>query len=167
MYYICAKYILIIHHFVELSCNAPQALLEGNTYYVPWTAYSASSEYYEAYEASFAYSGWSSNNRDSGWLQVDLGAQFLVAEILTKGTARSDNEWVTSYKVRYQESMGSDMVMIRNADDTQVVFSGNWDKHTLKTNVLPEPIVMRIIRIVVHDVHDWASMRLEVKGCPV
>ena len=101
---------------------------------------------------------------DSGfahWIKADLLTTYRIESVTTQGRPGSQNHWVTAYFVGYSLD-GISWVEINT------LFEANRDSDTKKTNLLPDNIEARYIRL--RPWWDWLtriSMRFDVTGCAV
>merc|ERR1712072_1576983 len=73
--------------------------------------------------------------------------------------------WVESYTILYKRSERSAWQVIKDDDGTDLIFSGNTNQRDMKTNVFPQPIEARFVRIVVQSYHLHLTLRVELLGC--
>lgn len=102
----------------------------------------------------------------SEWLQVDLGEIKEVTGVVTQGHPFYD-QYVERFAVQFSET-GLAWEDIMEPDNSYAKeFMGNTDPVTPVTNLFPEPVFARYIRIVPTDYHSGISLRVELKGCGV
>ena len=107
---------------------------------IPDSAITASSQLRQSHSASRARlrmqpAGWSAARKNKKqWLQIYLGAPYIISAIATQGLGRSKSrgEWVTKYKVSYSED-GQKWKIYKRAGKTKVL----WKK--LKASLKPWP----------------------------
>ena len=83
-----------------------------------------------------------------------------ILSVTTQGRYSRHNQWVTSYYVSYSQD-GTRWETISTP------FEGNDDQNTMKTNLLPDDIVARYIRLLPISWEGHISMRFDVTGCAV
>lgn len=119
-----------------------------------------------------AFGAWcpSEPNQDEEWIQVNLGISKLIFGIITRGRA-DYAQWVTSYSLQYADTpfAGADPVYVPYLDvlgDT-MIFEGNSDQTTAKTNMLWQPISAQYVRIVPLASYENRNkcMRADLIGC--
>ena len=95
---------------------------------IPDSAITASSQLRQSHSASRARlrmqpAGWSAARKNKKqWLQIYLGAPYIISAIATQGLGRSKSrgEWVTKYKVSYSED-GQKWKIYKRAGKTKVL----------------------------------------------
>jgi hypothetical protein len=111
-------------------------------------------------------------DKDSSWLQVDLGSTYAVGWYAISGCRRNDY-WTTKFAISHSLD-GKTFTVIRNGDGTPKLFDGNADSITAKVCTLFQyNIVARWLRI--HPVEYNGSPCAHVdfghnatfQGCPV
>ena len=81
----------------------------------------------------------SDSDAGTAWIQADLETVHLLISVTTQG--RSDNDiWTTSYYISY----GND---VNNLIDIDTLYTGNSDRNTKVTNLLPSGAFGRYIRL--------------------
>ena len=104
--------------------------------------------------------GWAvSVNDQDQWIQADLRIAHRILSVTTQGR-HSDNQWVTSYYVSYSQDGA-------RWETISTPFEANVDRDTKKTNLLPDNIVARYIRLSPISWERAVSMRFDVTGCAV
>ena len=102
----------------------------------------------------------------SEWLQIDLGELKEVTGLVTQGHPHY-NQYVKRFVVQYSET-GLIWEDVMEPEVTYAKqFQGNTDSSTPVTNLFPEPVFARYVRIVPTDFHSSISLRVELKGCDV
>ena len=77
----------------------------ANKSVIPDKSFTASSSYDSNYLPHFArlngstYWATTEDDRDSGWLQIDLGKVYSLCAIATQGSSLEHNEWTIQYTV--------------------------------------------------------------------
>jgi len=109
------------------------------------------------------FSNWSSAvNNPNQWLQVDLGKKAIVRAIATKGRAKNNAQWVTSYKLDYS---GDGVNWVTYAQNGAVhVFKGNSDKTSEVRHNLLQPFNARFLRFCPVTWNEHITMRVEAYG---
>lgn len=101
---------------------------------------------------------WSARTRSkNSWMQMDLGAKYYVAGVVTRGRAFAW-QWVTSYVVQYSNNN-------RNFFNAPGGHGGNRDRNTNQQVMFLRPVSARYIRIVVKSWRSWPSMRAAAVVC--
>ncbi|XP_071530009.1 uncharacterized protein [Panulirus ornatus] len=100
------------------------------------------------------------------WLQVDLGEVTEVTGVVTQGHPFYQ-QYVTTFAVQTSET-GATWEDVKDEDASFAKqFPGNTDSSTPVTNLFPEPVFARYVRIVPIDFYSEISLRVELKGCDV
>eukprot|EP01084_Bolivina_argentea_P139798 245892_1 len=127
---------------------------------LPNTVFSASSNWDNTCEASdcrFSGTGWCSKTTNNGeWLQVDLGDEYVIESVSTKGF-KDSGEWTETYTIDYKRS-------IEQWVDYPDVLSGNTDENTEVNNPLSGYIVAQYIRFYPETSNNYPDMRIEIYG---
>ncbi|BFZ06336.1 hypothetical protein BsWGS_09375 [Bradybaena similaris] len=97
------------------------------------------------------------------WLQVDMGKQYIVTQILTQGRQGSD-EYVREYFLEFSDDSKT-WRRYTNQLGVSEVFEGNVDDASLQTRTLIYPIVARYLRFNPQRWNMVISLRVEVVGC--
>ncbi|XP_033109290.1 lactadherin-like [Anneissia japonica] len=114
---------------------------------------------------SLGVGAWCSKTIDQyQWIQVDLGKLHMVRGVITQGRNKCCLQWVTSYEIFYSVD-GNLFQPIRNSDCQVTRFVGNSDEDTTVTNIFPDPVYAKFVRIHPTNWHNWISLRFEVLGC--
>ena len=110
-------------------------------------------------------------DKDSSWLQVDLGSQYKVGWYSISGCRRSDF-WTTKFGISYSND-GKEWTRIENADGSLKLFDGNSDAVTAKVCTLFQyNIVARWVRIHPVEYNGYPCAHVdfghsaEFQGCP-
>ncbi|CAG5131018.1 unnamed protein product, partial [Candidula unifasciata] len=107
---------------------------------------------------------WSPSIQNSfQWLQVDMGKQYIVTQLLTQGRQGSD-EYVREYFLEYSDDSKT-WRRYTNMLGVSEVFEGNADDASLQTRTLIYPIVARYLRFNPQRWNMVISLRIEVVGC--
>ncbi|XP_020893680.1 lactadherin-like [Exaiptasia diaphana] len=156
--------------YVCKVCNTPLGLESGT---IPNNSISASSfgpgrepwrGRLRMTQGSGHSGSWEPKKRKVGeYLQVDFGKICRVTKVATQGRPNHYHR-ITSYSLSYALNEGT--FTDYKVGGTLKVFSGNTDRDTIVTNVLPVPIRCRYIRFVVVTFFAHPAMRAEVYGCP-
>ena len=94
------------------------------------------------------------------WIQADLQMMHIIESVTTQGRPTAGNHWVTSYYVSYsQDGIRWEAI--------STLFEANEDRDTKKTNLLPDNIEARFIRLLPNSWNTRIAMRFEVTGCAV
>eukprot|EP00057_Strongylocentrotus_purpuratus_P014992 XP_011669466.1 PREDICTED: lactadherin-like [Strongylocentrotus purpuratus] len=110
--------------------------------------------------------GWIARTRDANqWIQVDLLDLYRITSVATQG--RQDySQWVKSYKL----ACSTDGTTFHTVQDISTnpaydkVFTGNVDRNTMKTNILPVPQICRYVRLMPVKWFGRISLRMEIYG---
>lgn len=102
----------------------------------------------------------------SEWLQVDLGEVKEVTGVVTQGHPHY-NQYVESFVIQFSETGLAWEDILEPGADYAKQFQGNTDPMTPVTNLFPEPVFARYVRVVPTEFHSGISLRLELKGCDV
>lgn len=89
------------------------------------------------------------------WMQMDLGRNRYVSQIVSRGRGDVTNQWVTQYKVQHS----TDGITFA---EVPAVFEGNHDPGTKVYAALPEPVLARYVRLVPTAWFNYMSMRAAV-----
>lgn len=100
------------------------------------------------------------------WLQVDLGELKEVTGVVTQGHPFFD-QYVERFAVQFSETGLTWEDIMEPEVDYAKQFVGNTDPVTPVTNLFPEPVFAKYIRIIPTEYHSGISLRLELKGCDV
>ena len=98
-------------------------------------------------------------NQDQ-WIQADLLTPHRIESVTTRGRPRKHEQWVTSYYLSYSQN-GKKWKKI------STLFKANEDMDTKKTNLLPDNIEARYIRLLPNSWETHICMRFDVTGCAV
>ncbi|XP_033111313.1 lactadherin-like [Anneissia japonica] len=114
---------------------------------------------------SDGHGGWiAAKNNMNQWIQVDLGASKYVTGVITQGY---ENGWVTRFEIQYGDDRNiKEWKTVRLGTGSPVVFEGNLDGDTAVTNIFPELIITRFLRIHPVEWHYCILLRFEILGCP-
>ncbi|XP_077969093.1 EGF-like repeat and discoidin I-like domain-containing protein 3 [Styela clava] len=108
-----------------------------------------------------SYGSWISRKpRIGDWIQIDLGMPKAVSGVVTQGRPTSYDQWVTSYKIKCGNFTNSFQTIMEN--NQEKVFQGNNDRNTKVTNIFPNPVVCRYVRLYPQRWHVHLSMRMEI-----
>ncbi|XP_063867870.1 uncharacterized protein LOC135104399 [Scylla paramamosain] len=102
----------------------------------------------------------------SEWLQIDLGEVKEVTGVVTQGHPHY-NQYVKNFVVQFSETGLTWEDVMEPEDAYAKQFQGNTDSSTPVTNLFPEPVFARYVRIVPTDFHTAISLRVELKGCDI
>nr|XP_039252601.1 lactadherin-like [Styela clava] len=141
-----------------------------NRYIIPDSQITASSFDGPSYQAYYGrldnvdrsggkYAVWIPGRSAIGeWHQVYFKAPKPIGGIVTQGRARNDN-WVRSFKISYGNSTSAMITIQENGSDK--IFTGNNDRRTKVTNMFPNVIICRYIRVYPQTWYGHMCMRLE------
>ena len=76
---------------------------------------------------------------------ADLYVDRYISSITTQGR-HSFDFWVTAYKLSYGSDSNS-MLYIKDVSNADRVFSGNWDRNTKVTHMVPLNVYGRYIKL--------------------
>ncbi|XP_048583976.1 uncharacterized protein LOC5501433 isoform X1 [Nematostella vectensis] len=96
------------------------------------------------------------------YLEVDLGAVFLLAGIATQGHP-SENEFTRSYKLLM--SLGGQQWETYKENNTNKIFNGNTDKTTVVKRTFSMVTAARYVRVNPMTFQGYKQMRVELYGC--
>ena len=97
-------------------------------------------------------------NDQNQWIQADLQTMHRIISVTTQGRSYKHDQWVKSYYASYsQDGLGWETI--------STPFEGNNDQNTKKTNLLPDNIVARYIRLLPNSWNTRIAMRFDVTGC--
>ena len=101
-------------------------------------------------------------NRDNlnQWIQADLITTHRIESVTTRGKPGSYACWVTAYFVSHSPDETSWV-------EISTPFEANDDGGTMKTNLLPDNIEARFIRLSPNSWNYYICMRFDVTGCAV
>nr|XP_045582100.1 uncharacterized protein LOC123745535 [Procambarus clarkii] len=98
------------------------------------------------------------------WLQVDLKEVKEVTGVVTQGHPYFE-QFVETYAVQVSETGAVWEDVKEKGESFAKQFTGNNDRSTPVTNLFPEPVYARYVRIVPIDFYSAISLRVELKGC--
>ena len=99
------------------------------------------------------------DNNQSQWIQADLQILHRIESVTTQGRPdQTHDHWVTSYYVSYSQD-GT------NWEQISTLFVANEDRDTKKTNLLPDTIEARYVRLSPKSWNTTISLRFDVTGC--
>eukprot|EP01084_Bolivina_argentea_P093849 168721_1 len=130
---------------------------------LPDDAFSASSEWgtsnCRARQSKFSDEAWCpSAATGRKWLQVNLGDEYVIESVSTKGSkSTSQSLWTTTYTIDYKRSIGQWV-------DYPNVLQGNTDRNTAVNNPLSGYIIAQYIRFYPETWNEWPAMRTEIYG---
>ena len=101
-------------------------------------------------------------NNPGDWLQVDLGAEYLIDSVSTwsRGPSLSVQQWVISYNLSY--SIDGNLPFISLG-----TFEANSQMNTEKKHHLYPTIKARYLRFIPVEYNGYKSMRVEMSGSPI
>ena len=108
----------------------------------------------------FCAGAWVPRNNQDQWIEADLQTIHRIESVTTKGRPVKKLQWVTSYYVSYSQD-GT------NWEEIPTLFEANKNRKTKKTNLLPDTIEARYIRLSPNSWVSRIAMRFEVTGCAV
>ena len=94
------------------------------------------------------------------WIQADLQTTHRIMSVTTQGRPPLYDQWVWEYYVSYSQD-GITWETISTP------FQANTDTNTKKTNLLPDNIVARYIRLLPISWNNHICMRFDVTGCAI
>ncbi|KAL5022368.1 hypothetical protein ScPMuIL_001523 [Solemya velum] len=162
--------------FDVIGCECSGMLVEGvsNDMMTASSYYDNHSKPYRARLSAVKIPGglhgaWSAKkNNQQQWIQSDFGVAKKIFGVVTKGrNGISDSgtkQWVKTFNVLYSND-GLVWETVKDADDNDLVFIGNTDQDTPVTNMLPQPLNARFLRIKPLTWHRYMSIRFDVIGC--
>ena len=103
------------------------------------------------------------------WIQVNIQSAKQVFKVATQGRNDDtgyDNQWVTSYQLKYSlTGVEADFVYVTSPTDGAVeTFIGNTDRDTIKENEFPE-VSAQFVRLYPQTWNEHLAMRWEVYAC--
>ena len=108
----------------------------------------------------FCAGAWVPRNNQDQWIQADLLTTHRIKSVTTQGRPRKQQDWVTSYYVSYSQDGTS-------WEEISTLFEANEDRDTKRTNLLPDNIEARYIRLSPNSWNSRIGMRFDVAGCAV
>ncbi|KAL4230751.1 hypothetical protein ACF0H5_011126 [Mactra antiquata] len=109
--------------------------------------------------------GWSAKTNDPNqYITVTFFNTIVVKGIVTAGRTDVD-EWLTQYKLYYQETYYKEMLPYYDPPGTVKIFTANANATTPATNMLLFPFEAKTVKIVPVKWQNGISLRLEVLGC--
>ncbi|XP_053398682.1 uncharacterized protein LOC128556876 isoform X2 [Mercenaria mercenaria] len=109
--------------------------------------------------------GWSAKTANTNqYIAVTFYNTIVVKGISTAGRTDVD-EWVTQFKIQYQETYYSEWLTYNDPPGTVKIFSANNDSSTSVTNVLFFPFEAKQVKLVPVQWHQGISLRWEILGC--
>ena len=109
----------------------------------------------------FCVGAWAAKINDQNqWIQADLEAMHRILSVTTQGRYSRHNQWVSSYYVSYSQDG-------KRWEAISTPFEGNNDRDTKKTNLLPDNILAKYIRLSPISWSNHICMRFDVTGCVV
>ena len=118
-------------------------------------------DYYDYYTLYYYYDDWGWESWfNNSYLQVDLGALFLIDSISTWGYVgwRRYDTWVKSYNLTFSIDGEIFTPYIHNP------LQGNINVNDEKKNVLSQNIVTQYLRFIPIEFHDWKGFNLDASG---
>ena len=111
--------------------------------------------------------GWSPavESMSSSWLEVDLGARYLLTGVATQGSD-VDACWTTSYVVSHSADGAAWTMYEENAALGERTFSANTDQRTVEVREFGKPFACRYVRVHPKAWRERAALRVEVYGAP-
>ncbi|XP_050388408.1 lactadherin [Patella vulgata] len=101
---------------------------------------------------------------DQQWIQIDLLHPKNITGIVTQGRP-GHNQWVKSYIVRTSLD-GVNFIPITDfGKTTPLIFAGNIDHETPKTQIFGQKISARFVRVYPVTFETSIALRLELLGC--
>ncbi|XP_072170635.1 lactadherin-like [Diadema setosum] len=97
------------------------------------------------------------------WLKIDLGEEFIVTGVVTQGRSNVD-QWATSMYISTSLDDTDWDFTIDPLSRGRKVYSGNYDRDSHVTSLLPKPMRARYVRFHPITFRSYASMRVEVLG---
>jgi len=104
-----------------------------------------------------------SNNKQGGWIQVDLLTSKTVTGIITQGREDLDH-WTKTFNVFYGDDASNINAIVDSTGNVKV-FSGNFDRNTKVVNLFDQPIKARYVRVVAQTYKDYSALRMELLSC--
>eukprot|EP01084_Bolivina_argentea_P253112 425068_1 len=102
--------------------------------------------------------GPSADNPPNEWLQIDLGLDYVITSISTKGSG-ADNEFVKTFQLNY----ATDTNPLSSIIYPQT-FQANTNRNGVVENILTPPFIARYLRFYPLTSNAWPSMRVEAFG---
>ncbi|XP_031549731.1 venom prothrombin activator pseutarin-C non-catalytic subunit-like [Actinia tenebrosa] len=116
------------------------------------------------------------NGADRGWrprtatdpndyLQIDLGEVYAICAVATQGSGSGRDKWTAEYKISTSLNQTSwTSITWKYKTCTSMLFPGNTDSNTVVKNALDYPVLVRFIRFIPTQYHNWKALRIEVYG---
>jgi len=109
---------------------------------------------------------WSPADRNPStykWAQVDFLQPKQVYGVVTQGRATGSDHFITAFKVQYGNSPNvQHMRYITDQMGQPMLFHGNTDRYQWKTNLFPNPVHARFVRIVPYSWHIHPDLRFDI-----
>lgn len=117
------------------------------------------------FQNSLQGGGWSAkvSNTDQ-YIAVTFFNTIVVKGITTAGRTDVD-EWVTQYKIQYQETYFSEWLTYNDPPGTVKIFTANSDSSTSVTNMVFFPFEAKQVKLIPVKWHSGISLRWEILGC--
>ncbi|KFM64508.1 Hemocytin, partial [Stegodyphus mimosarum] len=147
------------------GCTTPIGM-ENRSF--PDSRLTASSEYDSGHSAKYGRLGsdtaWVAADLDSDqYFQINFQKKANISGVKTKGRQDS-SEWVTSYIIAYSDD-GVTWEKITDENGIPKEFLANTDQYTTVTNMLPNVLITKYLRIIPTKWEKWISMQVEILAC--
>ncbi|KAL3885176.1 hypothetical protein ACJMK2_025271 [Sinanodonta woodiana] len=157
-------------------------LVSGTKYNVPDQQLNASSNFDTAkwgrlntvYVKGEHIGGWQADNtKPPHYIEVRFNELSIIHAITTQGRNVTGDSattacYVTKYHVYYKRyDAGKWVNVIEGHGKESMVFEGNNDSNSIRTNKLPRAVQADAVRILINESIGSPSMRFDVLGCPV
>ncbi|KAL3885062.1 hypothetical protein ACJMK2_025160, partial [Sinanodonta woodiana] len=118
--------------------------------------------------------GWEADNtRPPHYIGVRFNELSIIHAIATQGRNVTGDSattkcYVTKYYVYYRPNETDKWIGVRGGPEQKLMlFEGNNDSNSIRTNKLPSAVQASAVRILVNESIGSPSMRFDVLGCPV
>uniref|UniRef100_A0A8C4V1R1 Discoidin, CUB and LCCL domain-containing protein 1 n=1 Tax=Falco tinnunculus TaxID=100819 RepID=A0A8C4V1R1_FALTI len=102
---------------------------------------------------------------EAAWLELDLGTRRKVTGIITAGSSKQHNYYVTSYHVSSSRDGKNWRPYRGSSGQDDKVFEGNIDSHGEVSNAFIPPIVARYVRVMPQSWHQRVALKVALVGC--
>ncbi|XP_061870289.1 discoidin, CUB and LCCL domain-containing protein 1-like isoform X2 [Colius striatus] len=102
---------------------------------------------------------------EAAWLELDLGTRRNVTGIITKGSSKQHDYYVTSYSVSSSRDGKNWRPYRGSGGQEDKVFEGNTDSHGEVSNAFIPPVVARYVRVTPQTWHQRVALKVALVGC--
>ncbi|GAA6093092.1 milk fat globule EGF and factor V/VIII domain containing b [Tachysurus ichikawai] len=110
---------------------------------------------------------WTSATHDRNpWIEINMQRLMRFTGIITQGASRVGTyEYIKQFKVAYSLDGRMYTIYRSKAQKKDVIFVGNMDNDSTKTNLFDPPIIAQYIRILPVVCRKACTLRMELVGC--